>query len=130
MQFSYPVLSASICVYPRPLAGFRFMKSIAFITPLDAAYGLGLSGVSQYAVETGDAEQTLLKAMAEQASGLIVIDERFLTVLPEDKLRELEQAWNGVLLVLPSPEKPSADVEDYAARLIRRAIGYHVRLNV
>ena len=45
-------------------------------------------------------------------------------------LRELEQAWNGVLLVLPSPEKPPAEVEDYAARLIRKAIGYHVRLNV
>ena len=36
----------------------------------------------------------------------------------------------GILLVLPSPEKLPAEVEDYAARLIRRAIGYHVRLNV
>lgn len=106
------------------------MKSIVFITPRDAAYGPGLSGVSQYAVETGDAEQTILKVLAEQASGLVVIDERFLTAVPEDRLRELEQAWNGVLLVLPSPEKPPAEVEDYAARLIRRAIGYHVRLNV
>lgn len=106
------------------------MKSIVFITPRDAAYGPGLSGVPQYAVDTGDAEQTLLKVLAEQASGLVVIDERFLTAVPEDRLRELEQAWNGVLLVLPSPEKPPAEVEDYAARLIRRAIGYHVRLNV
>jgi len=36
----------------------------------------------------------------------------------------------GILLVLPSPVKPPAEVEDYAARLIRRAIGYHVRIKM
>jgi V/A-type H+/Na+-transporting ATPase subunit F len=106
------------------------MKSIVFITPPDAAYGLGLCGVLQHAVETGDAEETLAGTMAEPATGLVVIDERLLAALPEDKLREVEQAWNGILLVLPSPEKPEAELEDYATRLIRKAIGYHVRLNV
>jgi V/A-type H+-transporting ATPase subunit F len=42
----------------------------------------------------------------------------------------MEHGWAGILLVLPSPEKLPAEVEDYAARMIRRAIGYHVRLNV
>jgi vacuolar-type H+-ATPase subunit F/Vma7 len=106
------------------------MKNIAFITPPDAAYGLGLCGVPQHSVETGDADAALAKALAEPATGLVVIDERLLAALPEDRLREIEQAWNGILLVLPSPEKPPAEVEDYASRLIRRAIGYHVRLNV
>jgi V/A-type H+-transporting ATPase subunit F len=106
------------------------MKHIAFITPPDAAYGLGLCGVPQHSVETGDADATLARTMAEPATGLVVIDERLLAALPEDRLRELEQTWNGILLVMPSPEKPPAEVEDYAARLIRKAIGYHVRLNV
>jgi len=106
------------------------MKNIAFITPPDAAYGLGLCGVPQHAVETAEAEETLARTMAEPATGLVVIDERLLAALPEDRLRELEQTWNGILLVMPSPEKPPAEVEDYAARLIRKAIGYHVRLNI
>jgi V/A-type H+-transporting ATPase subunit F len=72
----------------------------------------------------------LKKTMAEPETGLIIIDERLVTGMPEERLRELEQGWNGILLVLPSPVKPPAEVEDYAARLIRRAIGYHVRLNV
>jgi hypothetical protein len=48
----------------------------------------------------------------------------------EEHLREREQNWNGIMLVLPSPEILPAEAEDYASRLIRRAIGYHVRLNV
>jgi V/A-type H+-transporting ATPase subunit F len=48
----------------------------------------------------------------------------------EERLHELEHGWHGILLILPSPVKPPAEVEDYAARLIRRAIGYHVRLKL
>ncbi len=106
------------------------MKTISFITPPDASFGFSLSGVPQSAVKTGDAEATLTRTMTETDTGLIIIDERLLQGMPEERFRELEQGWNGILLVLPSPEKPPAEVEDYAARLIRRAIGYHVRLKI
>ncbi len=106
------------------------MKEIAFITPPDAAYGFKLSGVTHLVTENSEAKDTLRKTMDEPDYGLLIIDERLIAVITEERLRELEQAWNGILLVLPSPEKPPAEVEDYAARLIRRAIGYHVRLKV
>ena len=106
------------------------MKKVVFITPPDARYGFSLSGIPQFTVETDAAEEALKKAMAEPDSGLIIIEERLIAGMPEERLRELEQGWHGILLVLPSPEKPPAEVEDYAARLIRRAIGYHVRLKV
>jgi vacuolar-type H+-ATPase subunit F/Vma7 len=106
------------------------MKTIAFITPPDASYGFSLTGVSQYVVKTGDTETTLKNIMTEADTGLAIIDERLLQGMPEERLREIEQGWQGILLVLPSPEKPPAEVEDYAARLIRRAIGYHVRLKI
>jgi len=106
------------------------MKRITFITPPDASYGFSLSGVAQHAVKTADAEETLVKALAEPDSGLVIIDERLLQGIPEERMRELEHGWSGILLVLPSPEKPPAEVEDYAARLIRRAVGYHVRLKI
>jgi len=106
------------------------MKKIAFITPPDASYGFSLGGVSQHAVQIGDAEETLKQVLAEPDSGLVIIDERLLQGMPEERMRELEHGWSGILLVLPSPEKPPAEVEDYAARLIRRAVGYHVRLKI
>jgi vacuolar-type H+-ATPase subunit F/Vma7 len=106
------------------------MKNIVLITPPDAEYGFGLTGVPQKAVQPGDAESALKKTIEEPRNGLVVIDERLIRELSEERLRELEEGWSGILLVMPSPVKPEPEVEDYAARLIRRAIGYHVRLNL
>ncbi len=106
------------------------MKQIAFITPPDVEYGFKLSGVTHLIAEAEEAKNTLKEAMDEPDFGLLIIDERLIAAITEERLRDLEQAWNGILLVLPSPQKPPAEVEDYAARLIRRAIGYHVRLQV
>ena len=114
------------------------MKKIAFITPHDVDYGFSLTGVPQYAVEAPEFDQTLKKIMADPGNGLVIIDERLVGDgdgrdeggVSEERMRELEQTWHGILLVLPSPVKPPPETEDYAARLIRRAIGYHVRLKL
>ncbi len=106
------------------------MKKVVFLTPPDVKYGFSLGGVAQHAVDADETEEMLKKIMAEGDNGLIIIEERLLAGLPEDRISELEHAWNGILLVLPSPVKPPSEVEDYAARLIRRAIGYHVRLKI
>ncbi len=112
------------------------MKKVSFITPADANYGFSLAGVPQYAVDASSFEGTLKKAMEGQENGLVIIDERLVSAgrdalgMSEERIRELERAWDGVLLILPSPVKPPPEIEDYAARLIRRAIGYHVRLKL
>jgi len=104
------------------------LKKIAFITPLDAEFGFRLAGISQHITGQEDAEETLRKIMSEPDIGLIILDERMLPAIDEEKRREWERRWQGILLVLPAPGKPTAESEDYAARLIRRAVGYHVRL--
>ena len=112
------------------------MKKIAFITPPDASYGFSLTGIPQQIAEASEAEAALKRVMEDADNGLAVIDERLLSNghevrgVQEERLREIEHAWHGILLVMPSPVKPPAEVEDYAARLIRRAIGYHVRLKL
>jgi V/A-type H+-transporting ATPase subunit F len=106
------------------------MKKIVFITPHDAEHGFGLAGIRH---QVADAEETLpvLKAvLAEPDIGLVILDERLFSGPVEEEVKGAEPSWPGILLVLPSPEKLPAETEDYAARLIRRAIGYHVRLNV
>jgi V/A-type H+-transporting ATPase subunit F len=106
------------------------MKKIIFITPPDVQYGFSLAGIDQRAVEPADADEELRDALSGPDNGLIIIDERLLGGALEERLREAEHAWPGILLVLPSPLTVQPEVEDYAARLIRKAIGYHVRLNV
>jgi len=106
------------------------MKKIVFITTCDAEFGFSLAGITHHVVETSGAGEMLESVMAEPDNGLVIIDERLMRGGIEERMREQEKVWTGILLVLPSPEKLPAEVEDYAARLIRRAIGYHVRLNV
>ena len=106
------------------------MKKIVFITTRDAELGFSLTGITQRVADVANAEAELIKTTAGPDIGLIVIDERLLRGMSEERMRELEEGWHGIVLALPSPEKVPAEAEDYAARLIRRAIGYHVRINV
>ena len=106
------------------------MKKIVFITQGDAEFGFGLAGMSQYIAGQEEAEDRLKEIMSEPDTGLIIIDERMIKRIDDEKMRKMEERWHGILLVLPSPLRPAAEIEDYAARLIRRAIGYHVRLNL
>ncbi|RJQ47042.1 MAG: ATPase [Nitrospiraceae bacterium] len=104
------------------------MKKIIFITPRDAEYGFSLAGVEHHAVDDKDARQVLQKMISDADAGVVAVDERLLKDYPWEKLKELESSFQGVFLVLPSPERAAAGIEDYASRLIRQAIGYHVRL--
>ncbi len=97
---------------------------------MDAEYGFGLAGIPQYTAEPENAEETMQKIMAWPDIRLIIIDERTIRGMSAEKMRDMEKHWSGILLVLPSPIRPATEVEDYASRLIRRAIGYHVRLQL
>jgi V/A-type H+-transporting ATPase subunit F len=104
------------------------MKGIVFLTPKDARYGFSLAGVTQIVVEAREAEATLETLLADLATGVVVIDERLLEEMGEERFRERERRWPGVLLILPAPSGEEERGGDYFERLIRRALGYHVRL--
>jgi vacuolar-type H+-ATPase subunit F/Vma7 len=104
------------------------MKSIAFITPRDGGWGFRLAGVKQYLAGAKDIKAILEEIIHRHETDLVAIDERLLTPGNEETVNMLEKRWQGVILVLPSPEEARPEVEDFAVRLMRRAIGYHVRL--
>jgi vacuolar-type H+-ATPase subunit F/Vma7 len=106
------------------------MKKIVFLTPCDVRFGFGLAGIEQRTVDLSEASEELDTSVTDPATGLVIIDERLVRGDVDEMIRERERSWNAILLVLPSPEQPPPEIEDYAARMIRRAIGYHVRLNV
>ena len=106
------------------------MKKVIFITGPVARPGFGLAGINQYIAEPQELEGILGKAISDPENGLIVIDESLTTSIDDERMREIEGAWHGVIVVLPSPLAGPGEFEDYAARLIRRAIGYHVRIRL
>jgi V/A-type H+-transporting ATPase subunit F len=77
-----------------------------------------------------DLPKTLPELARDPAVGVILVDERLVVDLTEERIKELERRWPGLVIVLPAPAKAVRIEEDYALRLIRRAIGYQVRLNL
>ncbi len=106
------------------------MKKVVFLTPADARHGFSAGGAGQVTVAPGEAAQALVRALADEDAGVVVVDERLLAEIGEDRFRALGGEWRGILVVLPAPEKERPAGEDYALRIIRRAIGYHVRLEI
>jgi V/A-type H+-transporting ATPase subunit F len=103
------------------------MNRIVVLTPSDADNGFACAGAIQHAVPPGQTAAILHQALAEAGSGVVILDERLVAEIGEELLHELEERWPGVLVVLPAPGSSGAG-EDYATRLIRRAIGYQVKV--
>ncbi len=104
------------------------MNRIVFITPEELPHGFASAGFEQLLTDSGAAEEELRQTAGEADVGVVVIDERLLEEVDEHALQQLQQEWQGVLLVLPSPAGALPAEEDYLQRLIRRALGYHVRI--
>ena len=105
------------------------MNRIVVLTPSDADNGFACGGALQHAVPPGRTAATLQQALEEAGSGVVILDERLVAEIGEELLHEQEERWPGVLVVLPAPGGSGVE-EDYATRLIRRAIGYQVKVRI
>lgn len=103
------------------------MNKIVVLTPADADNGFACCGAIQHAVPPGGAAEALEQALDEAGSGVVILDERLVEEVGERLLHSCEKRWPGVLVVLPAPGA-SVTGEDYAMRLIRRAVGYQVKV--
>lgn len=105
------------------------MKKIVFITPEDARPGFALAGFQQHTSAIAGVEEALHEVLSDPETRVAVVDERLLAGATEERIKEMVARWPGVLVVLPAPEQKGTETqEDYALRIIRKAIGYHVRL--
>lgn len=105
------------------------MNRIVALTPPDADNGFACCGAVQQAIIPGRATEALEHALETAGSGVVILDERLVEEIGEETLHSLEKRWPGVLVVLPAPGMGGVD-ENYATRLIRRAIGYQVKVKI
>lgn len=104
------------------------MKGILVLTPPEVRLGFALAGVSQREVTPEDTWGALREAMADPRVGVLAVDERLLATLEPHRLGELTARWGGVLVTLPAPAGVLNPGADEFQRLVRRALGYHVKL--
>ena len=105
-------------------------KRIIFFTEKDARYGFGLAGFEHHICDSEGLESLLEQFVQKPEYGLIVIDERLVTENIDNRLREMERGLDLVFVIMPPPLTMETRKEDYAVRLLRKAIGYHVELNI
>ena len=106
------------------------MKRIVVLTPPDARHGFDLTGVRQRVVDPPGLAGVLRELFDDSTIGVIVVDERLIEPADEERIGRFGRRWQGLLVVLPAPEPRAEAGEDYALRLIRRAIGYQVRFHL
>lgn len=105
------------------------MKKILVVTPQDASHGFALAGVRQLTASTEDLPATLQAVTREPLTGIVIVDERLVDARVREILRDMDRRWPGLVIVLPAPTPVPRTEQDYVLQLIRRAIGYQVRLS-
>ena len=104
------------------------MKEVLVLTPDDARYGFALTGIRQLVVAPEEAWTVLREVTDDPQVGVIAVDGRLLAAVDQGRLRELTARWSGVLVTLPAPAGIGPAEVDELQRLVRRALGYHVKL--
>ncbi len=107
------------------------MVKIVVVTDIDSAAGFRLAGVDVVTATSENAEETLQTLVKTPEVGMIAVNETLLEALSERTKKVLRMTDFPLVIsfpkILASKEKGKAG-EGYAAELIRKAIGYHIKL--
>jgi vacuolar-type H+-ATPase subunit F/Vma7 len=106
------------------------MKKVLVLAPAQSVSGFAIAGVMAREAAATPLLQLLDAAVADSSLGVLAIDERLIDPLAQERIREIERHWRGAVVIVPSPGKPARPEDDYARRLIRRAIGYQVKVQL
>lgn len=94
------------------------------------AAGFALASLATVLAETGEEAAGKLDELRRRAEvGVVLIEEALYEAMPEETLRSLSATPVPMVVPFPGPvwkERPPA--EAYIVELLRRAIGYRVRL--
>lgn len=106
------------------------MKKVIVLTSPDAAHGFRLSGIEHMPAKKDEVYEKIKKCLEDKELGLIILEEGLIKFLPEDFLSMLEKSQSPMFAILPSPIRAGKKeaIEDYTLRLIRKAIGYQLRI--
>lgn len=106
------------------------MYRYVVVTDPHTAEGFRLGGVEVAVPADGEElRRTLLDCLDDSTVGLIALNDSFLDQLDPRLARRVESSAFPVVVPFPDPRRLGAGrVENYLDSLIRRAIGYRVRL--
>jgi len=107
------------------------MARLVAITDPDTALGFRLAGIEAVEVASAtDAAERLLAALNTGEPGVIIYNEDYQASLPEKSRAALDESITPVFFAVPVARAGMTGEarEVYLARLLRRAIGYQLKI--
>ncbi|MBI3398502.1 MAG: V-type ATP synthase subunit F [Deltaproteobacteria bacterium] len=107
------------------------MSKLLIITYPDTSLGFKLAGVEVKKVEEGENITAILNDIIKNGGyGLLAVEEGLLAKIDEGILKRIRKTGIPVIVPIDTPKSwhGEMEMESYIARLIRRAIGYQVKI--
>lgn len=107
------------------------MAQLTVITDPDTALGFRLAGVEVIQVTAPEeAADRLRSLLRDKRPGIVIYDEEYHQVLSEKSRVALEESATPVFFAIPVArvKRKEQPPEEYLARLLRRAIGYQLKI--
>jgi V/A-type H+-transporting ATPase subunit F len=111
---------------PAPAAG----RGFRVVMRPGAGLGFRLAGGTVVDVPPGDEAARFRDLLSDPALGVLAVDEEVLMAVPDPLLRRAASRGLPVLLPFSLPRRvaEAGRGREYVAALVRRAIGYHIRI--
>ena len=107
------------------------MSRLVAIAPPDSADGYRLAGIE--VIETDSAEQAsgeILRLLEDETLAMLLVSESLARAMDEKTVDVIEESSMPLVLVVPEPVawEEISDQETYVGELIRRSIGYQIKI--
>lgn len=113
----------------RPVQSMIRGLGLAVLARRGEGLGARLAGVRVVEVVPGEEATTFRQLLGEDRLGVLAVDQEVLDAVPADDRRRKDRALPVVIpFALPRRWSETGRGRDYVAALIRRAVGYHVKL--
>lgn len=107
------------------------MAWMATLTDPETELGFKLVGMETFsAKDAAGAQEVLQELMKRKESGILMINEDFLPSFPEKLQKQIEESFKPVIFPIPHIRswEEGERKEDYLAGLLRKIIGYQIKI--
>ncbi len=105
-------------------------QTLQVLTRPGQGLGFRLAGAPVIEVPVGSEERVVAEVLARPDLGVLAVEEEVWNALPEPVSRRVRQRGVPAILPFALPRRWSETTrgQDYVAAMIRRAVGYHVKI--
>jgi V/A-type H+-transporting ATPase subunit F len=107
------------------------MARVIALTDPETAMGFRLAGIETLVAREADEARRILEELLEKKEpGVVIFDENYLTAIPEKIHKRIEESLKPLFVPVPHVRswQEGERKEEYLARLLRRAIGYQIKI--